>query len=123
MVACAAGLATLRFLKKKKLGDNAKRVGKSIMKRLEEIKDRYECVGDVRGLGLMIGVEIVKNKRSRAPDKKMQGAIICDCVRRGVLFLPAGKSSIRIAPPLIITESQAMKGIDTLEKAIKQVSR
>lgn len=105
LLACAGGTAALDFMKKRKLGENAVKMGKIFMKRLEEMKETYEHVGDVRGLGLMIGVEIVKSKASREPDKKTRSAILCEASGRGLLLLPAGESVIRIAPPLIISRA------------------
>ena len=123
LLACAAGIASLDFMKKKNLGNNAKRIGKVMMKGLEEIKDGYEIVGDVRGIGLMIGVEIVKDKRSKKYAEDERSAILCKASEKGLILLPAGKSVIRICPPLIITKEQALHGLDILEDAIKEVSK
>jgi len=98
-----------------------KKIGKIMMKRLEEIKDKYEIVGDVRGLGLMIGVEIVKDKRSKKNNKKDVNAILCKSTEKGLILLPCGESSIRMCPPLIINKRQALKGLDIFEDAIKEV--
>jgi 4-aminobutyrate aminotransferase len=107
---------------KKRLGDNAKHVGRYILGRLEEMKDKYEIVGDVRGIGLMIGTEFVKSKKSKRPAVNEVKKILCNAQKNGLILLPAGKSTIRISPPLIITEGQADQGLDILEKAIKEVS-
>lgn len=66
LLACAAGLATLKYMGKKKLGGNATKIGNYMMERLEEMKEKYEVIGDVRGIGLMIGIEIVKDKKSKS---------------------------------------------------------
>lgn len=123
LLACAAGIASLNFMKKKKLGENAQRMGKIMMQRLNEMMDRYEFIGDVRGLGLMIGVEIVKSKESRQGDIKTRGRILCEAANRGLLLLPAGESVIRICPPLIITKKEAEQGLDIFEDAVKKISR
>ena len=123
LLACAAGIATLDFMKKNKLGENAARMGKLMMKRLFEMKDDYEIIGDVRGLGLMIGAEIVKSKKTRfanTPDRK---AILCKCAEKGLLLLPAGESAIRFCPPLIIKKSEAERGLDIFEDVVKKISR
>lgn len=122
LLACAAGIATLNYMRRKRLGENALRIGAMMMKRLREIKDSYEIVGDVRGLGLMIGVEIVKDKASKAYGTNQRQQILCKATEKGLLLLPAGRSAIRICPPLIINKQQAMKGVDMLEDAIKEVS-
>jgi len=119
LLACAAGNAALNFMKKNKLGENAKHIGRYILGRLEEMKEKYEIIGDVRGKGLMIGVELVKDKKSKKYAIKERDKIILQAVRKGLVLLPAGESTIRIAPPLIITEKEADKGLDILESAIK----
>ncbi len=121
LLACAAGIATLNYMKKKNVGENAHRIGKLIMRRLEEMKEQYEIIGDVRGIGLMIGVEIVKDKRSKRIAREERQQILCKAVEKGLLLLPAGESAIRFAPPLIITKEQALHGLDIFEDAVRVV--
>jgi len=120
LLACAGGIATLDYMRKKKLGENAKRIGKHMMKILIDLKDKYEIIGDVRGLGLMIGVEIVKDKKSRAVAKQERTQILCKASEKGLIMLPAGENVIRICPPLIITKQQATYGLDIFEDAVKE---
>lgn len=120
LLACAAGVAALDFAKKKKLGQNATKIGSLMLKRLKEMKEKYEIIGDVRGIGLMIGIEIVQSKKSRKPAKRLRNTILCEALEKRLLLLPAGESSIRICPPLIITKQQANKGLDILEKSVKK---
>ncbi|MBI2173253.1 MAG: aminotransferase class III-fold pyridoxal phosphate-dependent enzyme [Candidatus Aenigmarchaeota archaeon] len=117
LLACAAGIATLKYMRQKRLGNNARRLGKLMLRRLNELKDEIEIIGDVRGLGLMIGVEIVENKRSKKPAPNIRSAILCKAAEKGLILLPAGKSVIRICPPLTLTRSQAEHGLDILEDA------
>ncbi|MCX6815594.1 MAG: aminotransferase class III-fold pyridoxal phosphate-dependent enzyme [Candidatus Aenigmarchaeota archaeon] len=116
LLSCAAGLATLNYIKKKKLGQNAVRVGNYIMKRLNEMKEKYECLGDVRGLGLMIGMEIVQNKKSRKPGKAEREFIMYKSYENRLIMLGAGTSVIRICPALNITRAQADAGLNVLDK-------
>jgi 4-aminobutyrate aminotransferase len=109
-------------MKKNKLGENAKKIGNHMMKRLSEIKERYEIVGDVRGLGLMIGIEIVESKKTKKHGVKERNAILCKAAEKGLLLLAAGKSVIRLCPPLVINKSQADHGLDILEDSIRDVS-
>ena len=90
--------------------------------RLGEIKDRYEIAGDVRGIGLMIGVEIVKNKHTKEYGEPERSAILCKASEKGLLLLPAGRSAIRICPPLTITIEQALHGLDIFEDSLMEVS-
>ncbi len=95
--------------------------GAHIMRRLEEMKERYEMVGDVRGLGLMIGVELVKDKKSKAYATKERDEALRIALDRGLLLLPSGESTIRIIPPLTISKASIDKGLDILESAIRNL--
>jgi 4-aminobutyrate aminotransferase len=108
----------------KRLGvlENAERVGAHIMRRLVEMKDRYEIVGDVRGRGLMIGVELVKDKSSKEPNPEAAMMVVERSWKRGVLLITAGVSTLRIAPPLVITEELADEALDVIEGAVREVS-
>lgn len=123
LLACAAGKATLDFMKKNRLGEKAEKTGKKIMKRLKETMETSRIIGDVRGKGLMIGIEIVKSKKTKAFGTEERKTILKKAAQKGLLLLPAGKSTIRIAPPLIITEKQAMEGINILEESIKETEK
>src|SRR3989344_129697 len=119
LLACATGIESLRYMKEKRLGENAIRVGKHMLKRLNEIKDKFEIIGDVRGIGLMIGIEIVKDKKNRLANAEDRSKFLCNASEKGLILLPAGKSVIRICPPLTLNKGQADLGIDILEDAIK----
>lgn len=121
LLACAAGLATLKFMRDKKLGKNAVRTGDHMRRRLEEMKEKYEIIGDVRGLGMMIGVEIVKDEKTKAYGINERSDILCKATEKGLLMLPAGTSTIRMCPPLVLTKSQADLGLDIFEDSIKDV--
>ena len=121
LIACAAGIANLDFMKKKKVGMNAKKIGQYMMKRLLEMKDKYEIIGDIRGIGLMIGIEIVKDKKSKKYGIKERENILCTALKKGLILLPCGKSTIRFAPPLIINKKDADKGLNIFENSLKEV--
>jgi len=117
LLSCTAGMAALNYMKKKKVGQNAVRVGRFIMSRLDEMKEKYSYIGDVRGLGLMIGVEIVHNRNSKSPAVGERDFILHKSYENGLILLPVGDNSIRICPPLVITKAQANHGLDILEDA------
>src|SRR3989344_292116 len=119
LLACAGGIATLNYIKKHRLGENAVKIGNYMLKRLNEMKEKYEIIGDVRGIGLMIGVEIVKNKHTKEYGIKERNNILCRANEKGLILIPAGKSVIRICPPLIINKRQADNGLDIFEDAVK----
>jgi 4-aminobutyrate aminotransferase len=98
-------------------------MGRHIMQRLSSWPAKHGIVGDVRGRGLMIGVEIIKDKESKAPAGEARDRIVELAFERGLLFLGAGDSAIRIAPPLIVTKEQADIAVDVLEECITAVAK
>lgn len=125
LVSVSAALASLEFLmqNKAKLESGILKKGKSVMKRLTEMKNSYGIVGDVRGIGLMIGIEFVKSKETKEAAVKERDKIIQTAFDNGLLILPAGESSIRIIPPLTVSGESLEKGIDILENAVKEANR
>ncbi len=122
-VAVEAALATLEVIKSERLIENARRLGKKAMKRLLEMKEEYEIVGDVRGAGLFIGVEVVKNKKSKERGVKEAGMIIQYCFNHGLLAITAGRNTVRIIPPLNTSEDVLAEGLDILEEAISEANK
>ena len=120
-VAIAAALATLDVLEREGL-KNAEVVGNHIMKRIADWPQKLELVGDVRGRGLMIGIEIVTDKNERTPGAMERDLIVERAFERGVLFLGCGPNTIRLAPPLIVNKEQADIALDVLEECIKLVA-
>ncbi len=122
LVSVAAAIASLDYVKRNKqsLEAQVKSKGKKVMKRLYEMKDRYEMVGDVRGLGLMTAAEFVKSKVTKEYASKERDQIISYCFNNGLLILPCGKSTIRLIPPITISESNLEKGLDIFEEAVKK---
>ena len=92
---------------------------KLFCERLASLKEKYPSVGDVRGLGLAWGVEFVKNKKTREHDPKTRNRVVYEALKRGLVLLGCGKSSIRLIPPLTITEEQAKIGLEIFEEAVK----
>jgi 4-aminobutyrate aminotransferase len=119
-VCVSAALATIELLEQE-LIDNAARVGAHMKARLEELPKRYPIVGDVRGLGLMIGIEFVRDQstKERAPD--LRDRLEYMCFERGVLVLGSGPNSLRICPPLVITKDQADFAVDTIEECLREM--
>ncbi len=117
-----AALATIDVLEREGL-HNAEVVGNQILKRTRKWVDTHPMVGDVRGLGLMIGIEIVRDQTSKAQVPDIRDRIVDLAFERGVLYLGAGPSTIRIAPPLVITQEQADIGLDILEECISIVEK
>jgi len=117
-VACAAGLVTVELLEKELIA-NAARVGGYIMGRLRDWPARFPIVGDVRGLGLMIGIELVRDQTTRERAGAARNRVLELAFERGLLVLGAGENSIRLCPPLVITRDQAAFAVDVLEECLK----
>jgi 4-aminobutyrate aminotransferase-like enzyme len=103
------------------LSENAARIGDLMMTRLRELEGRFACIGDVRGLGLVFGIEIVASRETKEPDAELTRRIIEAAYQRGLLLIaPIGfyGNVLRLAPPLVITEEEAMSGCDLLAEAI-----
>jgi len=120
-VAIAAALASLDVIESEGL-QNAGTVGEKLKQRMSTWIQKYPIVGDVRGKGLMLAVEIVKDKQSKAPVSKLRDQIVDLAFEHGVLFLGCGETSIRLSPPLIVTQEQGDYALDVLEKCIGQAA-
>ncbi|WP_324734905.1 acetyl ornithine aminotransferase family protein [Thermococcus sp. SY098] len=118
-VISAAAYATLKIIEEEKIIENAQKVGAFIMKRLKEMQEKFDVIGDVRGKGLMIGVEIVKPDGK--PDPELTGKICWRAFELGLILPSYGMfgNVIRITPPLVITEEIAEKGLEIMEQALK----
>jgi 4-aminobutyrate aminotransferase len=120
-VACAAALATIDVIEQEKLMDNAILVGGRLMANLRELAEESRLIGDVRGLGLMIGIELVRDKETRAKAKQEAKEVVLECFKRGLLLLTCGSNSIRFAPPLLISEAQADVAFRIFAEALAEV--
>jgi 4-aminobutyrate aminotransferase/(S)-3-amino-2-methylpropionate transaminase len=120
---CKAALAVLDIIESENLNSRAQEIGKKIMDKFNEFESRFEQVDGSRGLGAMCAFEIVKDKKSKAPDKEAVGRIIEEAQNRGLLLLSAGIYSnvIRILVPLVITDEQLEEGLTILEQSIETV--
>ncbi len=120
-VAVAAALATIELLENELIA-NAARIGGHILDRLRDWPQRFPHVGDVRGLGLMIGFELVRDQKTKERAPELRDRIQEMAFERGLLVLGAGRNSIRLCPPLIITRDQVDFAVDTLEECLKKVA-
>jgi 4-aminobutyrate aminotransferase/(S)-3-amino-2-methylpropionate transaminase len=122
-LAAAAGLAALEIILKDDLVNNARRVGAVMLTRLRAMQERYRCIGDVRGRGLLLGLDLVRDRKSkeRLP-KEVTQALFQECVRRGLIAMCYGPV-VRICPPLIISEETALEGLAILDDALATVTR
>lgn len=118
-VACAAALETIKLLEERLLS-NAEKMGNYLKDRLSELTKKFPFVGDVRGLGLMAGIEIVADRAAKTPAPKLRDQIIENAFRGGLLLLGCGETSIRFCPPLIINRKEIDASIIILENSFRE---
>ena len=121
-VSIAAALATIGLLEREYVA-NAGRMGKLIFGKTADWTERFRIVGQVRGEGLMIGVEIVRDQKSKTPAPELRGRILQAAFQKGLLILGAGESTLRLSPPLMIDEEQAEFAVRTVAECISEVER
>ena len=117
-VAVAAALATIELLEQE-LVDNASFIGARLMDKLRDLPKRFKIVGDVRGLGLMIGIELVRDQMTKERAGDLRDKAVHMCFERGLLVLGAGPNTIRLCPPLVITKDQADFAAETIEECLR----
>ena len=123
-IACATALKVIEIIEREKIVEKSAKMGKVLRKRLDEFYDKYETIGEVRGLGPMLAMEFVKDRKSKKPDPDTSGNIMKTCLKKGMMTLKAGlyNNAIRLHPPLTIEEDLMNKGMEILEASIKQHS-
>ena len=122
-VSLAAAKVVIEKMLRDDFAGKANHIGKVMMPRLKAMQGKYSVIGDVRGLGAMIALELVKDKATKEPDKDSVGKIIRYCLEKGVIILSAGifSNCIRFLPPLVITDEQLAYVLDTLEEAFSKL--
>ena len=121
-IAIASALATIDIIEREGMA-NASHVGGKILDRLAGWKKTHPLVGDIRGRGLMIGIELVLDKETREPAQALRNRVETLCFEKGLLILGCGETSLRLCPPLIVSEDEATVALDILEEALSQVEK
>jgi 4-aminobutyrate aminotransferase-like enzyme len=122
-LAAAAGLGAVEVIVEEKLVENSARVGKLMLEALKRLQEKYRFIGDVRGRGLMIGVEMVADRATKEPlDKIITRALFDEALQRGLVTMSYSQV-IRINPPLVISEDEAMCGVDILDESFAAIAR
>ncbi len=121
-VACAAGLAVIDVIRQERLLENATKLGAHLMTRLKEMQKKYPIIGDVRGKGLMVAAEIVKDPDTKEFGAELSQEIMMKCFKRGLAIITSGKSTMRFVPPLVITRELLDAGLDVFEGVVKEVA-
>ena len=122
-LACASALKTMEIMQQEDYAGKARHIGELVTKKLHEMQDKYDVIGDVRGLGAMIGIEFVKDRETKKPATELVSKLIVASFRRGLLIESAGSASnvIRFLAPLTMTDEQTMCGLRIFEEALREV--
>ena len=121
-VCCAAATTTIRLLKEQLMA-NAAAVGEHLRGGLRQLADKHQIIGDVRGMGMMIGVELVKDRQTKERAVEARNALVQAMFKRGVLILGAGRNAVRLAPPLVLSQQQADDVLRLLDESLAEVTR
>lgn len=124
-LACASALKVIEIMKRDNLAERACEIGKIVTDRYLSWKEKYSCIGDVRGLGAMIGIEFVTNTESKTPDPKLTSELVQECAQNGLLVENAGVygNVIRFLAPLVITDEQLEAGLNIFEAALEKLAK
>ncbi|MBP2656726.1 MAG: 4-aminobutyrate aminotransferase [Firmicutes bacterium] len=119
-LACVAALETLKYIEEQELCKQAKKIGDTTMARLKALQEKCNVIGDVRGVGAMIGIELVKDLKTKAPNKELTAKVIKLCLEQGLIVISAGifGNVIRLLIPLVVTDEQLDHGLTILEQSI-----
>jgi 4-aminobutyrate aminotransferase-like enzyme len=121
-MACAAALASLQVIEEENILENVRQVGAFFMKRLQQMKESHPIIGDVKGKGFLLGIELVKSKSGKEPFAEAGKLVYQKAFRKGLAWIPAGHI-LRMSPPLIMDEKFAAMGLDMIEEAISEVEK
>ena len=121
-MSCAAALATIKLLRET-LVQNAADVGAHLKAGLTALMEKHPLIGDVRGRGLMVGVELVRDRQTKERAVHEREAVVNAAFRRGLLLLGAGKNTIRFSPPLVLTREQADTAVRIFDEALTEVAQ
>jgi 4-aminobutyrate aminotransferase-like enzyme len=116
-MACAAALASIEVIEEEGLLENARRLGALALKRMERMKESHRIIGDVRALGCLMGIELVKDRQTKEPFDKAGEMVYVKAFRKGLAWIPAGHI-LRMSPPIIMNEAELLKGLDIIDEAI-----
>ena len=119
-VCCAAALATLDLVEGGLMA-NAARMGERLLARAAGLKEKHPCIGDVRGRGLMVGIEFVKDRATREPAGELVHDLVQRAFRQGLLLLGAGKSTLRLAPPLVVDQHDVDTAMDMIDACLAEL--
>lgn len=120
-LACAAAIATIEYLEKKNLLEDAENIGRYAMNRMRKMAQKHKIIGAVRGLGLMMGMELVKDRKTKVPATEQAEKVMYSALSKGLSFKVTMGSIITLTPPLIITKQQMDKALNILDECLEEI--
>ena len=120
-VSCAAALATIKLIKES-LMVNAREVGRHLIEGLRALQEKRPLMGDVRGKGLMIGIELVRDPKTKERATKERDRLVDECFKRGLLVLGAGRNTLRLCPPLVLTKAEADIAVKIIDEGLAAIA-
>jgi len=122
-LSCTAALTAIDIIMENRLHERAEKIGNIIMEKLHELEKKYDIIGDVRGMGAMNAIELVRDRKKKTPARDETGKLIQECIKNGLLVLKAGiyGNVLRLLPPLTIEEETLKEGLDILESTIHKI--
>ncbi|MBI5723900.1 MAG: aspartate aminotransferase family protein [Planctomycetes bacterium] len=121
-MACAATLASLQVIEEENLLENARHLGAIALKRMEQMKARHKIIGDVRAKGCLMGIELVKDRKTKAPFDEAGRMVYAKAFERGLAWIPAGHI-LRLSPPIIMNDDELLKGLNIIDEAIGETEK
>jgi 4-aminobutyrate aminotransferase-like enzyme len=121
-MACAAALASIEVIEEEDLCRRSVHLGEILLKRMQEMQQQYAIIGEVRGLGCLLGIELVKDKDTREPFEKAGQMVYQKAFAKGLAWIPAGHI-LRMSPPMIMEDEAALKGLAIIEEAIFETQK
>ena len=121
-MACAAALASIEVIEEENLCEKSAHLGDLFLKRMNEMKDRHSIVGDVRGKGCLLAIELVKDRATKEPFDEAGKLVYQKAFEKGLAWVPAGHI-LRLSPPIIMEDDMALKGLDIIEEAVDETEK
>jgi len=121
-MACAAALASIEVIEQEKLLENARMLGRYFQQRMAKMQDEHPIIGHVRGLGCLLGIELVKDRTTKEPFEQAGRMVYVKAFQKGLAWIPAGHI-LRMSPPIVMNEAEAAKGMDIIDEAIGETER
>ncbi|RPJ45560.1 MAG: aminotransferase class III-fold pyridoxal phosphate-dependent enzyme [Chloroflexi bacterium] len=121
-MACAAALASIEVIEEENLCERSAHLGEILLKRMKEMEALYPIIGEVRGLGCLLGIELVKDKVSKTPFEEAGRMVYQKAFQKGLAWIPAGHI-LRMSPPMIMDDDVALKGLGIIEEAIYETQK